>query len=66
MSLLHSVLSTLTVVMVLYLTSSPSGVLVLQCKPDVVPVLPCLVLFNGTDYRDWVPHIHLHMCGLRL
>jgi hypothetical protein len=24
------------------------------------------VLFNGTDYRDWVPHMHLHMRGLRL
>jgi hypothetical protein len=27
-----------------------------------VPVLRCPVLFNGTNYRDWVPH----MCGLRL
>jgi hypothetical protein len=27
-----------------------------------VPVLRCPVLFNGTNYRDWVPH----MRGLRL
>jgi hypothetical protein len=31
-----------------------------------VPVLQCPVLFNGTNYRDWVPRMHLHMCGLRL
>jgi hypothetical protein len=24
------------------------------------------VLFNGTNYRDWVPHMHLHMHELRL
>jgi hypothetical protein len=24
------------------------------------------MLFNNTNYRDWVPHIHLHMCGLHL
>jgi hypothetical protein len=24
------------------------------------------VLFNGTNYRDWVPRMRLHMCGLRL
>jgi hypothetical protein len=30
---------------------------------------PCpsvVVLFNGTNYRDWVPHMHLCMCGLSL
>jgi hypothetical protein len=31
-----------------------------------VPVLQCPVLFNGTNYRDWVPHMSLHMRGLRL
>ena len=31
-----------------------------------VPVLRCLVLFNGTNYRDWVPRLRLHMRGLRL
>jgi hypothetical protein len=31
-----------------------------------VPVLRCPVLFNGTNYRDWVPHMRLHMRGLRL
>jgi hypothetical protein len=31
-----------------------------------VSVLRCLVLFDGTNYRDWVSHIHLYMCGLRL
>jgi hypothetical protein len=30
-----------------------------------VPVLRCSVLFNGTNYRDWVPRMRLHMCGLR-
>jgi hypothetical protein len=30
------------------------------------PVLRCLVLFNGTNYRDWVPHMRLHMRGLHL
>jgi hypothetical protein len=29
-------------------------------------VLRCPVLFNGTNYRDWVPHMRLHMRGLRL
>jgi hypothetical protein len=24
------------------------------------------MLFNGTNYRDWVPHIRLHMRGFRL
>jgi transposase InsO family protein len=24
------------------------------------------VLFNGTNYRDWVPRMRLHMRGLRL
>jgi hypothetical protein len=31
-----------------------------------IPVLQYPVLFDGTNYRDWVPHIRLHMCGLRL
>jgi hypothetical protein len=31
-----------------------------------VPVLRCPVLFNGTNYRDWVPHMRLHMRGFRL
>jgi hypothetical protein len=31
-----------------------------------VPVLRCLVLFNGTNYRDWVSRMRLHMRGLRL
>jgi hypothetical protein len=31
-----------------------------------IPVLRCLVLFNGTNYRDWLPRMCLHMCGLRL
>jgi hypothetical protein len=31
-----------------------------------VPVLQCPVLFNGTNYRDWVPRMRLHMRGLRL
>jgi hypothetical protein len=31
-----------------------------------VPVLRCLVLFNGTNYRDWIPRMRLHMRGLRL
>jgi hypothetical protein len=30
-------------------------------------VLRCSVLFNGTNYRDWVPRMpRLHMRGLRL
>jgi hypothetical protein len=24
------------------------------------------MLFNGTNYRDWVPRMRLHMRGLRL
>ena len=31
-----------------------------------VPVLRCPVLFNGTNYRDWVPRLRIHMRGLRL
>jgi hypothetical protein len=31
-----------------------------------VPVLRCLVLFDGTNYCDWVPRVCLHMHGLRL
>jgi hypothetical protein len=31
-----------------------------------VPVLRCSVLFNGTNYHDWVPRMRLHMRGLRL
>jgi hypothetical protein len=31
-----------------------------------VPVLRCLVLFNDTNCRDWVPRMRLHMRGLRL
>jgi hypothetical protein len=27
-------------------------------------VLQCLVLFNDTNYRDWVPRMRLHMRGL--
>ena len=26
----------------------------------------CPVLFNGTNYRDWVPRLRWHMRGLRL
>jgi hypothetical protein len=33
---------------------------------DLVSVLRCLVLFNGTNYRDWVPHMRLHMRELHL
>jgi hypothetical protein len=29
-------------------------------------VLRCLMLFNGTNYRDWVPRMRLHMRSLRL
>jgi hypothetical protein len=29
-------------------------------------VLRCLMLFNGTNYRDWVPRMRLHMHSLRL
>jgi hypothetical protein len=31
-----------------------------------VPVLRCPMLFNGTNYCDWVPRMRLHMHGLRL
>jgi hypothetical protein len=31
-----------------------------------VPVLRCPVLFNGTNYHNWVPRMRRHMCGLRL
>jgi hypothetical protein len=31
-----------------------------------VAVLRCLVLFNSTNYHDWVPRMRLHMRGLRL
>jgi hypothetical protein len=31
-----------------------------------VPVLQCSVLFNGTNYRDWVPRMRLHMRELHL
>jgi hypothetical protein len=31
-----------------------------------VPVLRCLVLFNGTNYHDWVSHMRLHMRRLYL
>jgi hypothetical protein len=24
------------------------------------------VLFDGTNYRDWLPRMRLHMCGLHL
>jgi hypothetical protein len=33
---------------------------------DSVPILRCPVLFDGTNYRDWVPRTRLHMRGLRL
>jgi hypothetical protein len=33
---------------------------------DTVLVLRCLMLFNGINYRDWVPRMCLHMRGLRL
>jgi hypothetical protein len=29
-------------------------------------VLRCPVLFNGTNYSDWIPRIRLYMHGLRL
>jgi hypothetical protein len=29
-------------------------------------VLRCLMLFNDTNYRDWVPRMRLHMRSLRL
>jgi hypothetical protein len=29
-------------------------------------VLPCSVLFNGTNYCDWVPRMRMHMRGLIL
>jgi hypothetical protein len=31
-----------------------------------VLVLRCPVLFNGTNYRDWIPRMRLHMRELRL
>jgi hypothetical protein len=31
-----------------------------------VLVLRCPVLFNGTNYRDWVPRMRVHMRGLQL
>jgi hypothetical protein len=31
-----------------------------------VLVLQCLVLFNGTNYHNWVPRMRLHMRGLHL
>jgi hypothetical protein len=43
----------LTVVMSSSLTSS-----------GFTPVLLCLMHFNGTNYRDWVPRMCLHMRGL--
>jgi hypothetical protein len=30
------------------------------------PVLQCPMLFDGTNYCDWVPRMRLHMHGLRL
>jgi hypothetical protein len=33
---------------------------------DPVPVLRCLVLFNSTNYHDWLPHIRLQIRGLHL
>jgi hypothetical protein len=48
-------LALLTVVMSSFSTSS-----------GPVPVLRCPVLFDGTNYYDWVPHMRLHICGLRL
>jgi hypothetical protein len=33
---------------------------------DPIPVLQCSVLFNRTNYCDWVPLMRLHMRGLRL
>jgi hypothetical protein len=33
---------------------------------SLVPVLRCLVLFNGTNYHDLVPRMHLHMHELHL
>jgi hypothetical protein len=29
-------------------------------------VLRCPMLFNGSNYRDWIPRMRLHMRGLRL
>ena len=31
-----------------------------------VAILRCPVLFNGTNYRDWVPRLRIHMRGLCL
>jgi hypothetical protein len=47
--------SALTVAMVSSSTSS-----------GPVAVLRCLMLFNSTNYRDWVPRMRLHMRGLCL
>jgi hypothetical protein len=33
---------------------------------SLVPMLRCPVVFNGTNYRDWVPRIRLHIRGLHL
>jgi len=33
---------------------------------DGVQIMRCPVLFNGTNYRDWVPRLRWHMRGLRL
>jgi hypothetical protein len=33
---------------------------------DLVPVLRCPVLFDATNYRDWVSHMRLHMHSLQL
>ena len=30
-----------------------------------VQITRCPVLFNGTNYHDWVPRFRWHMCGLR-
>ena len=31
-----------------------------------VQIMRCPVLLNGANYRDWVPRLRWHMCGLRL
>jgi hypothetical protein len=41
-------------------------VITMGSSSGTVPVLWCSVLFNGTNYRYWVPRMHLHMSGLRL
>jgi hypothetical protein len=40
--------------------------MVSSTSSGLVPVLRCPVLFNGTNYRDWVPRMRLHMRGVRL